>query len=181
MSSNYRVEEDEDQTAVAGAGPDDVHDGQRDGQHEVRARHRVRRHEEPARAAGIMLARRETWQLAPSRQQNPRARPAAAAAAASDNARGTHVKDGRSLYLASNWMNCVKKGSVWLVVPMETALPMVATMARNLRKTSATDTARLTPPAATGATRGALELSPCSITTSFVMAYVQVPALLYLG
>jgi hypothetical protein len=64
------------------------------------------------------------------------------AAAACQQQKGAYVKDGRSLYLASNWMNCVKKGSVSLVVPMEMALAMVATMERNLRKTSAMDYAR---------------------------------------
>jgi len=47
QGQHHRVEEDEDEAAVARPGPDDVHDGQRDGQHEVRAHHRVRRHEEP--------------------------------------------------------------------------------------------------------------------------------------
>ena len=50
----------------------------------------------------------------------------------------TYVKDGRSLYLASNWMNCVKKGSVSLVVPMAMALPMVATTAAKRRMRSST-------------------------------------------
>lgn len=47
----------------------------------------------------------------------------------------TYVRVGRSLYLSLNWTNCVKKGIVWLVVPMAMALarvPMTA-ITRNMR------------------------------------------------
>jgi len=64
---HYRVEEDEDQAAVSRPGPDDVHDGERDGQHQVRAHHRVRRHEEPAGVFDRSPATRVRWLATPQR------------------------------------------------------------------------------------------------------------------
>lgn len=47
--------------------------------------------------------------------------------------KSTYVNVGRSLYWARKRMNLVKKGSVWLVVPMAIALAMVPTIAMSLR------------------------------------------------
>lgn len=65
---------------------------------------------------------------------------------------------GRSLYCALNRMNCVKKGSVSLVVPMAMALARVPMMAMKRSMISSTDSPLLTP-----LFRGALDVSPCSL------------------
>jgi len=77
-----------------------------------------------------------------------------------------YVRVGRSLYCALNRMNCVKKGSVSLVVPIAMALARVPMMAMKRSMRSSTDTPLLTP-----LPRGAaFEVSPCSLDPFIVNA-----------
>ncbi|KAL5200222.1 hypothetical protein ABZP36_021425 [Zizania latifolia] len=80
-----------------------------------------------------------------------------------------YVRVGRSLYCALNWMNWVKKGSVWLVVPMAMALARVPMIATKRSMTSSMDTPLLTTPPL----RGAFEAN--------VGAFSRVDGLLGLG
>jgi hypothetical protein len=77
----------------------------------------------------------------------------------------TYVKVGRSLYWAENWTNCVKNGSVWLVVPITIALPNVPIVAKIRRIKSIIESPLLTPCFGVNP----LEVAPASSGSAFIL------------